>query len=163
MIRDGRLWPWAIALTLAVTMLGNFRVMRLASADPSFAVEPDYYRKAVAWDSVMAQETRNATLGWTLAARLSPAADGRTAEVVADLRQRDGTPVTGAVVLLEATHNARANEILSTALAPATDGRYAARMAGGRRGLWELRFVATRGTDRFTATLRVDTTRDPLP
>ena len=29
--------------------------MRIANDDPSFAIEPDYYRKAVTWDSTLAQ------------------------------------------------------------------------------------------------------------
>ena len=51
---------------LALTVAGNLWVMRIANADPSFSVEPDYYRKAVDWDSTMAQRARNEALGWQL-------------------------------------------------------------------------------------------------
>ena len=37
----------------------NVGLMLVATSDASFAVEPDYYQKALAWDETMAQAARN--------------------------------------------------------------------------------------------------------
>lgn len=161
MIRNGRLWPWAIVLVLGLTVGGNLWVMRLAGSDPSFAIEPNYYRQAVNWDSTMAQATRNDALGWALTARLGAPLTGGHTEVVATLRDASGEPLTGATVRVAASHNARGAEILTAELTDAGNGRYVATIPAARRGLWELRFEAERSGDEFTATIRADNTRDP--
>ena len=61
----GRAWPIAIAGILFAGIASNVGFAILASSDPAAAVEPDYYRKAVAWDQEMAQEERNIALGWS--------------------------------------------------------------------------------------------------
>lgn len=163
MTRTGRLWPWAMAALLGVTVAGNIWVMRIAAADPSFAIEPDYYAKAVTWDSTRAQAARNGELGWTLTAELLPPdAQGRS-RLTARLVDADGRAVGGASLRVEALHLARATEVVTAALEPADGDTYAATIPAARRGLWELRFEAMRDQDRFTATLRTDTTRDPAP
>lgn len=156
----GRLWPWALGTVLAVTMAGNIWVMRLAGSDASFAVEPDYYRKAVDWDSTMAQSGRNTALGWELEAELTPPAADGSSRVTVSLRGADGAAIAGAVIQLEATHNAQASRVLEATLEATGDGTYRAILPDARRGIWELRFEATRGGDRFTATRRQDTSRD---
>lgn len=163
MMKNGRAWPWALGLVLAVTVVGNIWVMRVASGDPSFVIEPDYYQKAVDWDSTMARSARSAALGWTLTARLAPASADGNVTLTAQLRDAGGEPVTGAVVTVEATHNARAANILAAELTPAEDGSYTAMLPAARRGLWELRFEVARNGEQFTATVRTDTTRDPAP
>ena len=37
----------------------------LATSDASFAVEPDYYQKALHWDATVAQRRENARLAWS--------------------------------------------------------------------------------------------------
>ena len=53
-----RLWPWAIGAVLLITVAANLALFHVAGSDPSFVIEPDYYAKAVAWDSTMAQTRR---------------------------------------------------------------------------------------------------------
>ena len=48
-------WPIGVATILASTVVANIIVMQIANDDPSFAVEPDYYRKAVNFDATMAE------------------------------------------------------------------------------------------------------------
>jgi nitrogen fixation protein FixH len=160
MTARGRLWPWALGTVLAVTMAGNIWVMRLAGSDASFAVEPDYYRKAVDWDSTMAQSGRNIALGWDLDARLAPPDTDGSSRVTVALRGADGAPIHDAVITLEATHNAHASRVLEAILQATGDGTYHALLPDAQRGIWELRFEASRSGDRFTATHRRDTSRD---
>jgi len=152
----GWYWPVVIVSLLVGGAAANIGFMIVANRDATFAVEPDYYRKAVEWDRTMAQEARNVELGWRVSAQLEPI-DGGRARLVARVADHDGRPVTGAGVVVEAFPSARARDIASFTLAPAGPaGAYAATLAHGRPGLWELRVRVTRGGEVFTRTLSQD-------
>ena len=76
MSAKGWFWPAVIVGLLLSGAAANIGFMIVANRDQSFAVEPDYYRKAVDWDRRMAQETRNAELGWGATASLEPRPGG---------------------------------------------------------------------------------------
>jgi hypothetical protein len=152
----GWYWPVAIVALLVGGAGANIGLMIVANRDASFAVEPDYYRKAVEWDRTMAQEARNAELGWTVAARLERAEAGR-ARLVALVRDRAGALLTGAAVVAEAFPSARAREITTFVLGPTGEaGAYAVTLPHARPGLWEVRLRVTRGGEVFTRTLSRD-------
>lgn len=155
MSAKGHLWPVALVGLLAAGVVTNVAFMVVATRDPSFAVEPDYYRKAVEWDRTMAQEATNAELGWRVAARLEPGV-GDTPRILATVRDRDGRPVRGARVSVEAFASVRAGEHTNIGLAPEGDGVYGAALPGARPGLWELRVRVTRGAQVFTQTVEDD-------
>ena len=67
-----------------------------------------------------------------------------------------GAPVRDARMRVEARQVAHASDVLRATLEPHEAGVYAARLPMARTGLWELRVVATRGTDLFTADVRMD-------
>lgn len=157
MIRDGRLWPWAMALVLGLTMGANLLVFRLARGDASFAVEPDYYAKAVAWDSTRALDARSDALGWTVNASLAPMPATETLHLAVHLHTAEGTPVQGATVSVEASHNARGSRVLSDTLRSTSPGTWESMLPSSRTGLWEVRVTAIRGRDHFRRTLRLDT------
>lgn len=153
---SGWYWPAIIVVLLVGSAGANIGFLIVANRDASFAVEPDYYRKAVEWDRAMAQEARNAELGWAVSARLERADTGR-ARLVTLVQDRAGAPLAGAAVLVEAFPSARAREIASVALEPTGDaGVYAGILPSGRPGLWELRVRVTRGGQVFTRTLSQD-------
>jgi hypothetical protein len=137
-------------------MLAGLGVMAsIATRDPGFALERDYYQKAVTYDRVIAQRGENARLGWLLQTELGAAApDGSTPLSV---RVRDAAgPVVGARVSVEAIRNAAAQRPLDATLAERAPGEYAGNLAFARGGLWELRLVVERGRERFTAVERRD-------
>lgn len=151
-----KLWPIAIAGVLAVTVAANAVLLYEANDREAATVEPDYYRKAVAWDSTLAQRARGAALGWRIDASLGAIArDG--APLTVRLTDPRGLPVAGAAIAVEAIHNLAASQPVHAALLPAPNGEYAARLPLAHAGLWELRFTVTRGAERFTASLRRDT------
>jgi nitrogen fixation protein FixH len=158
-MKDGRPWIAGVIAVLLLTVGANAWVIWLAHGRDAAVVEPDYYRKAVAWDSLRAAEERSAALGWTVDATLGrPDAAGEAALEVR-LAARDGAPLEGASVTVAAIHNRIAGRAVRADLAPAAPGVYAARLPLGLRGLWELDVEATRGTERFIARLRRDTER----
>jgi nitrogen fixation protein FixH len=155
----GRGWYWPVGLValLAASAGANIALVVITSRDTSFAVEPNYYAKALAWDQTMAQQARNEALGWSLGLRVDPT-DARGRKIVTvNLADRAGVPIEGAQVAVEAFHNARASRIFSAALAPLGQG-YAAAMPLDRPGLWEFRLRVTRGPEVFVATLTRDVT-----
>lgn len=154
--RSGIGWPIAVSVILGGTVALNLWVMRLASSDPSFAVEQDYYHKAVAFDSTVAHERASAALGWQLESRV----DGTRALAVT-LADRHGVPIRGARVTVEAFAVARSAHVLTDTLAAGTDGRYVARARLDQAGLWELRFAAREGGRTFTTVRRVDVAPRP--
>jgi hypothetical protein len=154
---SGRRWPWGIGAVLVITVAGNGIVYWAANDSDAAAVEPDYYRKAVEWDSTLAQGERNRTLGWRVDADLGPRepAGGRSLSV--RLRDAAGLPVSGAAVGLTAIHNTYAAHPVEARSVTDAGGEARMEVPLGHDGLWELRFVVTRGADRYTATLRRDT------
>jgi nitrogen fixation protein FixH len=156
-MKKGWYWPFLLVGLLAAGVGANLYFLARAVGDPSFAVEPDYYAKAIAWDAHQAQARDNAALGWSVALDVTPAdlATGR-AHLVAKLTDRDGRAVDGAAVALTAFHNARAAEVLTATLAETAAHDYAADVPIVRPGLWEFRLAATRGAATFTAVVDQD-------
>jgi nitrogen fixation protein FixH len=133
---------------MVLMLAGLGTLARIATDDPSFAVESNYYQKAVAWDSTMAQLAENERLAWQAELAIAGGA------VVVQLTDKQRRVVPGVNVTLEAFPNARANRVLKVQLHELTPGRYGTKLAVDRAGLWEFRLTAQRGTDRYTATLR---------
>jgi nitrogen fixation protein FixH len=152
--RRGGHWPYLIVALLGVSLSANLALLVLAVDDPSFAVEPEYYEKAMAWDARRAQERRNEELGWSLALEVTAAEalpGSRRVEVL--LLDAGGRPLDGATVRLETFHNARAGSIYQAALTEEGEGRHAAVLPLRRPGLWEFRFTVEHGGETFTETL----------
>ncbi|MBI2377447.1 MAG: FixH family protein [Deltaproteobacteria bacterium] len=147
-------WYAAIPVGLIVaSLLGNVFMMRIATADPAFAVERDYYKKAVLWDQEMAQAELNHALGYSF--RLETRASGGDVELSVVLLDAAGKPIELAVISGEAFSNARAGDI--TKLAFSDEGPvHRTKLSHPRPGLWELRLEATVAGRRFTAVERRD-------
>ena len=97
-MKRGSWWPIGITAVLATTVAANVWVATIASDDPSFAIEPDYYAKAIAWDSTLAQARTNATLGW----RLTPSA--RRDERACARRSRTRPALPSPTPMCESSH-----------------------------------------------------------
>jgi nitrogen fixation protein FixH len=154
--RPGWQWPVIVVALLVVGVGANVGLMVVATRDASFAVEPDYYDKALHWDERMAQEARNAALGWSVGAVLAPAARPGEARLTVRLHDRAGQAIDGARVAVQTFHSARARHVLTAMLAPEFAGQYGATLPLDRPGLWEVRLRAERGGQVFTKTLVQD-------
>lgn len=154
-MKSGIGWPIGVACILGATIIGNFAVMRIAKSDPAFAVEPDYYRKAVEFDSTMAQERRNLALGWQVAATMDPITETDSARVIVTLRDAEATVVEGAQVAVMARFNARANDTLTAVLSEQAPGRYETTLPVSHAGEWEVRVDAVHAGSRWSESQRV--------
>lgn len=156
-------WPIGVTLVLGAVVASNIWVAVKAGSDPSFAIEPDYYKKAVAWDSAMAQERANSALGWRVASSLSSYSRDSGAALRVTVTDSAGHPVRGARVTVAAMFNARASSVFTAQLEPDGHDAYITRLPVDRAGVWELRFDLTRNADRFTTVARMEATRGSSP
>jgi nitrogen fixation protein FixH len=154
-MKRGTWWPIGITAVLATTVAANIWVMRIANDDPSFAIEQDYYKKAISWDSTLAQGRRNGELGWRLTPTFGPIVNGG-ARLSVRLTDATGTAITGAHVRVTALPVARANDVHEATLVAAGAGDYDVHLDAQRTGQWELRFDVRAGLVHFTDVARVE-------
>ncbi|MCU0635620.1 MAG: FixH family protein [Gemmatimonadaceae bacterium] len=149
-------WPIGITAILALTVGGNLVVYRLANDDPAFAIEQDYYRKGVQWDSTLARRAESVALGW----RITPtvAREGDALRLTVDARDAAGAPMTGAAIRAEAFAIARSQQQDTVSLTEAAPGTYTARLPHARAGLWEVRLDVQHATHRWASVTRLDVT-----
>lgn len=143
-------WPAGILALLFCHMIAMGVVVFVATRDPSFAVEPQAYKRAVAWDSARAEQRASDQLGWSTSIQVSAVMDpiGRR-RVTCRLIGGNRLAVRAAVVTLEAFHHARAAERIHAPLEPAADGTYQADLPIRRAGVWEFRVTAQRDADKY--------------
>jgi len=150
-VKPGRLWPLVIAGALALHVVVSLVVVFIATSDPSYAVEEDYYQKALAWNDKRAQDRTNETLGWSIDFSIEPpATPGDQPTLEAKLQDGHSSPLDGATVSVEAFHNARSADILKFQLTPEGEGIYRSSFPAKHNGRWELRFTVNHGDHRFT-------------
>ncbi|MHB1328795.1 MAG: FixH family protein [Gemmatimonadales bacterium] len=159
LFRRDRIWPTAIALVLLGNVALGITLMRVASADPHFAVEPDYYRRAIGWDTTQARANQSAALGWQVHPTLAALSRDSTPFAVL-LTERDGTPLDSARIEVVARPIAHANLAVSRVLAPRGAGRYDTAMAIDQAGLWEFLVTVDYAGERLVAPLRIDARSD---
>jgi nitrogen fixation protein FixH len=145
-VKDGAWFPYMLVGFLLISVGANIYLVIRATNDPSFAVEPDYYAKAVDWDELQAQRVASERLGWEAAITLG------AGELTVTLTDRAGIPVDDARVEVEVFHNARAQDRIIEQLEPVGPGRYTLTRTFARSGLWEIRLSAVRDADRFVYT-----------
>lgn len=157
---SGTFWAWVPAMLLSSMLLGLGTMAYIAIDDPSFALEPNYYDKAVHWDRSQAQARDSEALGLRLTLLQPPSISARgEIELVLSIQDRQGSPVPGATVELEAFPNAYATRIQQVSLHEASPGVYRATLARGVRGLWELRVRVSQGSSLFRQVMRVDVSK----
>ncbi len=149
-----RVWPVIVTGVLALTVGANIWIAVIASADPSFAIEEDYYARAVQHDLLRAQAARSERLGWELALSAEPGGDAG-ARLTAVLRDSTGAPVRDATVRVRVRRVARSQHAEPALLEPAGDA-YTAVVPMRAAGLWDVEVEARRGPARFVAQRRLD-------
>ena len=154
-MKNAHAWPLAIAAVLAITVVANIAVLVAANAPGAAEVEPDYYRRALAWDTTQAERARSAALGWRADAHFVPR-PGQATWIVVDLRDASGREVTGARLETVAIHNLEPGAPSRWTLAEVGPGRYRADVMPRHAGRWELRLEASHDGDRFTAILHAE-------
>jgi hypothetical protein len=150
----GTFWALVPVALLLASLFGVGTLSLIASRDPSFALEKNYYARAVSWEAQQAEWAENARLGYHVELDL-PA---RSERPELKLRVTDGAlaPLRGASVRVEAFANARSGERRELSLIEHDNGTYVAPLGVARPGLWEFRVTVVSHDGRFTTRLRAD-------
>lgn len=147
-------WPLLIVGLLAIPIVAGGYLAYQATHDAGFALEADYYRKAVGWDAQMAQEVVNAQLGWQATMTAKPA--GNSLDVTAEFHTKTGAELPKLTVQIDGFFLARSQDLQEAEMQLGPDGRYHATLHLPHAGLHELHVRATTGQTRFTLVRRVD-------
>ena len=153
----GRIWAWVPVLLLGGLLGAQLIVLHYVLEDPSFALESDYYRKAVSWDARRELDRESAALGWQAQLAATPGAQGTRLRL--QLKDAGASVLSGATVQLQAFANARAARQFEVALAETLPGTYEGELPSAADGIWEFRLQATRGAARFAKIVRLDVER----
>lgn len=142
---SGRMWPIAIVGVLAAQAAFIAAVITIATGDPSNAIEPNYYEKAVKWDTSSRAAHAWEDSGWSLELSFEPAdaaamsASSSTRRLVAHLRDRESQRVDASSIDVECFHQARSGERFEWTLVPRAHGEFESPAQHFRPGLWEVR------------------------
>lgn len=144
------MWVPVGLLVFSVTTGGI--AVYLATSDPSFMVEEDYYQKGLDWDQAMAQKRVNEQLGWKINTSV---VDGQLRFNVTDA---DDAPIDGGDLEYLVFHNARASQqSKGNALgSEAGDGVYTADVDFDRAGTWVVRYRLQRGEELYVSETRME-------
>ncbi|QNN24823.1 FixH family protein [Planctomycetales bacterium ZRK34] len=155
--RRGWNWPMLIVSLLGLQIVLCVIAVYLAVSDPTMAIEPDYYKKAVHWDQSAAEQRESDALGWSHELTVDPSQDtiGRR-EMTVLIRDADGEPLSGAVVEIEAFANARATQRFNLTLVEQSPGQYTGLLPVRHTGLWEFTLIATYDRETYMQTDRID-------
>jgi len=153
---QGRLWAFVPVALLVASVGGVGSLVAIAVRDPGFALEKNYYERAVHWDREREQVATNERLGYGVALVLRDVTDGTELEL--GLTDRAGVPLRGAVVTVEAFANARSGERRVLRLVAGADGLYRAPLPSARAGLWEFHIDVLAGSEHVTRVVRADVT-----
>lgn len=158
----GKFWAWVPAGLLSSMLLGLGSLAYIAADDPGFALEPNYYDKAVRWDEAQAEARESLASGFRLELTKPLCVDPRgDVELSLSVTDRDGLPVANAEVTVEAFANAAASRVERVVLRQIAPGAYRANISRGIAGLWELRLAVRKGALRYKQVMRRDVTRGP--
>lgn len=162
-MRAGAGWPFAIGAVLAMTVVANVALLWQANAPGSDDIEPDYYRRALAWDRTQSARSRSALLGWRVDAAFTPAAGGAGTGLEIALADSLGHALPGAAVAVVGVHNLDPLHLQAWTLLESSPGHYAAVVRLPHDGRWELRIEASRGRDHYLAVLHAESPAPEQP
>ena len=147
-MKDGKWFPYLLLGLLLLPVGANIVLIIKANSDPSFAVEPDYYQKAIEWDEHQVALAKSEALGWNLSV------DAQNKPLRVNLRDALGQPIDNASVSVEAFPNARASHRVRSELQAQSGGVYVLKTHLELPGIWEFRWVATLGDKQLMKTTR---------
>ncbi|MBS0187439.1 MAG: FixH family protein [Planctomycetes bacterium] len=146
-------WKWpALIIGLILTNATIVGVtVYFATSDRTVTVEPDYYAKALAYDSVIQQRETNRKLGWAASPFFKVGDDGQTLELHLTLTDAAGKAVTDANVSALVFANLAPRDRQSVKLTPGiAPGEYIARVRPTATGQWRAEFTVSKGSTTFT-------------
>lgn len=141
---------------LGLSLAGWAVMISAATGDPSFSVEPSYYKKAAQFEEELARRAHTRELGWHATVLEFRRTDSGEIALEVTLSERAGAPLSGVELQVEALANLRAADPKNGAAVTDERGRASWLLPVGAPGLWELRLNGRRGTEVFSEVLRAE-------
>ncbi len=144
-------------LAVVLGLLGGhmafiFTAIALGTGDPSFAVVPNYYQKAVDYDERKVLLAESDALGWSTELIPGTAADASgQRDLVVQIKDEKGGAVRGLTVQIDAYHLARASDPVRLVCVEALPGQYIGKARMTKEGFWQFAVDASLGEKRFIA------------
>lgn len=138
-------WIAIIVGLLVGNALSVAVLIRASSGETAHRVLPDYYNRAAAWDTTMAEAQASVDLGWRAEVHV------RGRELTLLVFDRAGAPVTDAAVELTAVPRGRVDATMTVIGVAVAPGVYRVALGGHRAGLHDVNLRVVRGQDRFVA------------
>lgn len=149
-------WFWGTFVVCFLGMqltIGAVAIV-LATGDPSVAVVPDYYQKALDWDQEMEAKRVSDLLRWQADVQVGESLDKSGLRLIS-VRMTDaaGKGLDKMQGRLRLYHHARAGELQEVVLESMGSGVYQGRCVMSRDGLWEveMQFEGTKASERFVS------------
>lgn len=139
----GTRWVAIIVGLLVGNAIAVVLLVGVSSGEARRRVLPDYYQRAVAWDSTMAAARASADLGWQVGV------DAQGREVTITVVDRGRAPVTDATVRLTAVPRGRVDATVAGAAVAVAPGVYRVALVGERGGLHDVALRIERGAEAF--------------
>lgn len=129
-ISTGRVWPLAIVGLLLLNVC-VCAVTVVAALSSPISIEPDYYEKAMAWETDRAADP--SAFGWMVGVTV------QAGMIDLSVVGPDGRPAPATAASGVCFHQARADRRVEVAFTLVGDGRFLAPLPESRSGRWELR------------------------
>lgn len=140
-------WPGMVFALLGLNVgVVAATIFAANSRKATFAVEPNYDTRALNWDRARDEARRGLELGWTVVP------EPRPGSVLVTVLGPDGTPLTGAEVVVTAFHHARAGGRRSARCTPDGDA-YACPLTLAPPGLWQITVDVTKDQSSYSTTI----------
>ncbi|TWT82665.1 FixH [Planctomycetes bacterium CA13] len=134
-------WGGFVVGLLTLQVIVGVVAIILATNDPSAAVLPDYYDKALHWDNQKEAEAASRELGWKFT--LLAMQEGDKTGIQGQLKDGDGSPISIASGTLELYHHSRASQIDKITLPPSSQGTFGISGCLPQDGLWQANLDVT--------------------
>jgi nitrogen fixation protein FixH len=146
-------WPFAIVGLLVTNAALAFFALYMSRSDGGAQVVPDYYQRAVAWDSVASIRNQTRQTGWHLRVIDASSADS----LILQVTDVDGTPVEGISGTITVTRPHLTTSIATVeVVAVPGQGIIVAPVRLTGRGLFDAEADLTDGRTRFRPIIRFD-------
>ncbi len=144
------LWPAIIVLLLLSSVTASFGALWMAHSDGGVDVIPDYYQKAVDWDSLSAIQRKSDTLAWSSRIEIG-VQDG-----LLEVYDRLGNPVSGlsGTLSIKKPGVKEPARILPLHSIPDSAGSYRFPVPDLGDGMWVVSISANLDTLHFVQTIR---------
>jgi nitrogen fixation protein FixH len=148
-------WGWIVVAMLLVHASAMVFAAVIATRDPNFAVLPDYYRRAVAWDETKEKLQHSADLGWSLNIQATDPDAAGTRTLRIDVHDRNGKPIEAQSISLNLYHDAHIRQAQALNLPSRAPGVFSAALPMPWSGHWTMEAVVIADGETFVSQQKV--------